>query len=173
MGLPLRASRCVPRARRCANVTLAAIKHRSKYAEYSSMRDERNIGEPGAPRERVAQNLAPFAAAAGLAVVLAPVGATIDWGQYAIAIGLGVLAGLIRLTPWQGALGGAREVFPSLVFLIGVAFLRSSAGGANSGIAVVALLPVFWTALHGDRRELCVVTVGVAVFFLAPPLLIG
>jgi diguanylate cyclase (GGDEF)-like protein len=37
----------------------------------------------------------------------------------------------------------------------------------------VALLPVFWTALHGDRRQLCVVTLGVAVFFLAPPLLVG
>ncbi len=138
-----------------------------------SMRDERDVGEPGAPRERVAQNLAPFAAAGGLAAALAPIGATVDWGQYTVAVGLGLLAGLIRLTPWQGGLGRAREVFPSLVFLIGVAFLRSSAGGANSGIAVVALLPVFWTALHGSRRELCVVTAGVAVFFLAPPLLIG
>lgn len=124
-------------------------------------------------RERVAQNLAPFAAAAGLAAMVTPVGATVDWGQYAVALCLGLLAGLIRLTPWQGTLGRAREVFPSLVFLTGVAFLRSSAGGANSGIAVVALLPVFWTALHGDRRQLCVVTLGVAVFFLAPPLLIG
>lgn len=154
-------------------MTFAAIKQRSKYAEYSGMRDERDTGELSAPTERVAKNLAPFAAAAVLAIALAPVGATIDWGQYAVAVGLSVLAGLIRLTPWQGALGSAREVFPSLVFLIGVAFLRSSAGGANSGIAVVALLPVFWTALHGDRRELCVVTLGVAVFFLAPPLLIG
>jgi diguanylate cyclase (GGDEF)-like protein len=127
----------------------------------------------GAPKERVAQNLAPFAAAAGLAAAVALVGTTIDWAQYAVAVGLGVLAGLIRLTPWQGVLGRAREVFPSLVFLTGVAFLRSSAGGANSGIAIVALLPVFWTALHGDRRQLCVVTAGVAVFFLAPPLLVG
>jgi len=137
------------------------------------MRDERDVREFDAPTERVAQNLAPFAAAAALAAVLAPVGATVDWGQYLVALGLGVLAGLIRLTPWQGALGRAREVFPSLVFLIGVAFLRSSAGGANAGVAVVALLPVFWTALHGNRRELCVVSAGVAVFFLAPPLLIG
>ncbi len=138
------------------------------------MRDARETAEPGERDERVAQSLAPFAAAAGLAAAAAPVGAGhIEWGQYAVAIALGALAGLIRMTPWQGALGGAREVFPSLVFLIGVAFLRSSAGGANSGIAVVALLPVFWTALHGNRRELCAVTFGVVVFFLAPPLLIG
>ncbi len=155
-------------------MTFSTIKQRPEYAEYSSMRDEKETGEPEAPRERVAQNLAPFAAAAALAAVAAPVGAGhVDWGEYALAVGLGVLAGLIRLTPWEGALGRAREVFPSLVFLIGVAFLRSSAGGANSGIAVVALLPVFWTALHGNRRELCVVSAGVAVFFLAPPLLIG
>ena len=137
------------------------------------MRDEANASG-NTPTERVAQNLAPFAAAAGLAAAVAPIGAsTVDWTQYAVALSLGVLAGLIRLTPWQGALGRAREIFPSLVFLIGVTFLRRSAGGANSGIAVVALLPVFWTALHGDRRQLCVVTLGVAVFFLAPPLLIG
>jgi diguanylate cyclase (GGDEF)-like protein len=137
------------------------------------MRSKKHTHGDGTPTERVAQNLAPFAAAAGLAAVVAHVGTTVDWMQYAVALGLGALAGLIRLTPWQGALGKAREVFPSLIFLIGVAFLRSSAGGANSGIAIVALLPVFWTALHGDRRQLCVVTVAVAVFFLAPPLLIG
>jgi hypothetical protein len=96
------------------------------------MRDEVNAGG-NVPTERVAQNLAPFAAAAGLAAAVAPMGApTVDWAQYAVALGLGALAGLIRLTPWQGALGRAREVFPSLVFLIGVAFLRHSSGGANS-----------------------------------------
>jgi diguanylate cyclase (GGDEF)-like protein len=137
------------------------------------MRDASHAGRDETPRDRVALNLAPFAAAAGLAAAVALVATRIDWGQYTLALGLGILAGLIRLTSLQGALGRAREVFPSLVFLIAVAFLRSSAGGANSGIAVVALLPVFWTALHGDRRQLCVVTLGVAVFFLAPPLLVG
>jgi diguanylate cyclase (GGDEF)-like protein len=126
-----------------------------------------------APIEHVAHNLLPFAAAAGLASGVALLADRIDWAQYGIALSLGVLAGLIRLTPWQGTLGRAREVFPSLVFLTGVAFLRSAAGGANSGIAVVSLLPVFWTALHGDRRQLCIVTAGLAVFFLGPPLTIG
>ena len=139
----------------------------------SSMQGGPHAGAENEPKERVAHNLAPFAGAAGLAAGVALVGTTVDWGQYAVAVGLGVLAGLIRLTPWQGVLGRAREIFPSLVFLTGVAFLRSSAGGANSGIAIVALLPVFWTALHGDRRQLCIVTVAVAVFFLAPPLVVG
>ncbi|HTA14416.1 MAG TPA: sensor domain-containing diguanylate cyclase [Solirubrobacteraceae bacterium] len=125
------------------------------------------------PVEHIALSLAPFAAAAALAAALALVGTTVDWTQYAAALGLGFLAGLVRLTRWKGALGKAEEVLPSLIFLGAVAFLRSSASGANAGVAVVALLPVFWTALYGDSRQLCVVTVGVAVFFLAPPLLVG
>jgi hypothetical protein len=137
------------------------------------MRDRRHVGAEDISTERVAQNLAPFAAAAALAASVALIATKIDWAQYTVALGLGVLTGLIRLTPLQGSLGKAREVFPSLVFLTAVAFLRSAAGGANSGIAVVALLPVFWTALHGDRRQLCVVAAGVAVFFLGPPLLVG
>jgi diguanylate cyclase (GGDEF)-like protein len=126
-----------------------------------------------APAERTRLNLAPFAAAAGLAAVVALIATKVDWAEYLIAITLGVLAGLVRLIPVRGSLAKAREIPPSLIFLAAVACLRSAAGGANSGIAVVALLPVFWTALYGDRRQLCVVTVGMAVFFLAPLVLIG
>jgi diguanylate cyclase (GGDEF)-like protein len=134
---------------------------------------EGDLDHEAAQAEHIAQNLAPFAAAAGLAAVVATVATTVDWGQYVAALGVGVLAGLVRLTPWRGALGRAREVLPSLIFLMAVALLRSAAGGANSGVAVVALLPVFWTALYGDRRQLCLVAAGVAVFFLAPPLFVG
>lgn len=126
-----------------------------------------------APVERTRLNLAPFAAAAGLAAIVALIATKVDWAQYSIAIALGVLAGLVRLIPVRGPLAKAREIPPSLIFLAAVAYLRSAAGGANSGIAVVALLPVFWTALYGDRRQLCVVTVGMAVFFLAPLVFIG
>jgi diguanylate cyclase (GGDEF)-like protein len=126
-----------------------------------------------APTERTRLNLAPFAGAAGLAAIVALIATKVDWAEYLAAIALGVLAGLVRLIPVRGRLAKAREIPPSLIFLAAVACLRSSAGGANSGIAVVALLPVFWTALYGDRRQLCVVTVGMAVFFLAPLVLIG
>jgi diguanylate cyclase (GGDEF)-like protein len=137
------------------------------------MRDGQRLDGDAAPTEHIAMNLAPFAAAAALASVVALVATTVNWTQYAVAVALGLLAGLVRLAPWQGAIVRAREVLPSLIFLTAVAFLRSSAGGANSGVAMVALLPVFWTALYGDRRQLCLVTVGVAVFFLAPLLLVG
>jgi diguanylate cyclase (GGDEF)-like protein len=125
------------------------------------------------PAERIRLSLAPFAAAAGLAAIVALIATKVDWVEYSGAIALGVLAGLVRLIPVRGLLAKAREIPPSLIFLAAVACLRSAAGGANSGIAVVALLPVFWTALYGDRRQLCVVTVGMAVFFLAPLVLIG
>jgi diguanylate cyclase (GGDEF)-like protein len=127
----------------------------------------------GAPRERIGMNLAPFAAAAGLAAVVATIATTVDWAEYLAAVALGVLAGLVRSIPVQGQLAKAREIPPSLIFLAAVACLRSAAGGANSGIAVVALLPVFWTALYGDRRQLCVVTAAMAVFFLAPLVFVG
>lgn len=137
------------------------------------MRDRRTLGEKAVEKEHVALNLAPFAAAAGLAAVVTVSASTVNWGDYAAAVILGVIAGFVRLTPWRGALTRAREVPPSLIFLVSVTFLRIAVGGANSGISVVALLPVFWTALYGDRRQLCVVTGGMAVFFLAPLLFVG
>ncbi len=123
---------------------------------------------------RTARNLAPFAVASVLAWGAVLISASIDWEQYALGAGLALVAGALRVAPLRGALATAREVFPSLIFLAGVALLRSSAGGANSGVAVVALLPVFQTALRtSDRRQLGAVTLGLAVFFLMPVLVIG
>jgi diguanylate cyclase (GGDEF)-like protein len=137
------------------------------------MQDRQTLGADAPGTEHVARNLAPFAAAASLAAVVAVVASKVDWVEYAAAIGLGVLAGLVRILRWPRSSAQVREIPPSLIFLAAVTLLRGSAGGSNSGVAVVALLPVFWTALYGDRRQLCVVTAGVAAFFLAPLLLVG
>lgn len=147
------------------------MRDRSELGKRSSRMEQ--LGECAEPAEHIALNLAPFAAAAGLAAVVTPIATKVDWPEYVAALILGILAGLVRLIPWRGALARATEIPPSLVFLASVAFLRSSGGGANSGIAVVALLPVFWTALYGDRPQLCVVTLAMAVFFLAPLLFVG
>jgi diguanylate cyclase (GGDEF)-like protein len=125
------------------------------------------------PPARIALNLAPFAGAWLLALGTVLTLSSIEWGQFAAAALLGMVAGLSRLAPWPSSLQGARETVPSLIFLCAVALLRSSGGGSNSGVAVVAMLPVFWTALHGNRRQLASVTVGLAVFFLAPLILVG
>jgi diguanylate cyclase (GGDEF)-like protein len=123
--------------------------------------------------DHAATSLRPFAAAAALAALATPIATTIQWPLYVAAIGFGVLAGALRLTRWHGRLDAVREVLPSLIFLVAVELMRSSAGGANSGIGIVALLPVFWTALHGDRRQLCLVVAAVALFFFAPLVLVG
>jgi len=129
----------------------------------------------GESARRTARDLAPFAGASVLAWATAPVGSSsVDWRLYWIAAALAALAGGLRIAPLRGPLTSAREVLPSLVFLMAVALLRSSAGGSLSGVSVVALLPVFYTALQtGERWQLGVVTIGVAVFFLAPVLLVG
>jgi diguanylate cyclase (GGDEF)-like protein len=137
------------------------------------MRGAQDLDGETAAAERIAPSLAPFAAAAGLAAVVALVGTTVDWTQYAVALGLGIFAGLVRLTLWRQMPRGVREILPCLIFLTAVAFLRSATGGVSSGIGVVAMLPVFWTALHGDRRQLCLATAGVTMLFLAPLLLKG
>ncbi len=59
------------------------------------------------PRERVTAertrlSLAPFAAAAGLAAIVALIATKVDWAEYLAAIALGVLAGLVRLIPVRG-----------------------------------------------------------------------
>jgi diguanylate cyclase (GGDEF)-like protein len=132
------------------------------------------MSDQSAPRRVAARNLAPFLGASLFGWITVIMGSTIDWPEYALAAGLASLAGIWRLLPLQGAIARAREVPPSLIFLCAVALLRDSAGGVNSGMAILALLPVFYTALStSERRQLAVVMVGVTVFFLAPILLVG
>ncbi|MGH7635655.1 MAG: hypothetical protein ACRENC_18140, partial [Gemmatimonadaceae bacterium] len=83
-----------------------------------------------------------------------------------------LLAGVLRTTvPWRITAGG---VSSSLVFLAAVAMLRSSAGGINSGVGIVSLIPVFYASLYSRKAlQLYVVLAGVAVFDIAPILLVG
>jgi diguanylate cyclase (GGDEF)-like protein len=122
-----------------------------------------------------ARQQAPFAAAAALGWIAMLVGTSLHWGQYALSVGLLAIALAI---PFAGAAGGrlkrAPVVIGSLVLLIALALLRNSAGGSTSGVSVLALIPVFYTALNTQsRRQLVVILAGVALFYLAPMLLIG
>ena len=126
---------------------------------------------PDAGRGSYAFRVAPFAAAAVLVWAAVIVGSSIDWALYALSVALLLLAGAVRFTPFGRRFEGALS---SLVFLGAVAVLRDSAGGSGSGVAVVSLIPVFYTALYGRRlRWLCAVLGGVAVFYLAPIVLVG
>jgi diguanylate cyclase (GGDEF)-like protein len=122
---------------------------------------------------RAARHLIPFVGASLLAWVAVPVGSSMKWGEYAISAGLAVLAGALGTLPLRGIWAKAREAIPSLIFLIAIALLRDSAGGINSAVGVLALLPVFYTALYSDRAQLCAVLIGMATLFLAQNLLVG
>jgi diguanylate cyclase (GGDEF)-like protein len=133
------------------------------------------MGLDSTRRVPLSLSLAPFAAAAVLAWVAVIVGSSINWTLYGVAAALLVLSGALaavhararREEPLWGALS-------PLVFLGAVALLRSSAGGINSGAAVVSLIPVFYTALYSEsRRQLYVVLAGMTVFYLAPIILVG
>jgi diguanylate cyclase (GGDEF)-like protein len=67
--------------------------------------------------------------------------------------------------PWR-KLPRAFRVVPSLLFLISVALLRDASGDAAAGVGALALVPVFWMALHGSRAQLLVVIAGVCAFIL-------
>ena len=115
----------------------------------------------------------PFGGATLLAFMLVPIGWHVKWPEYvmALALTLAVFTG-IALTRWQRVPSGVRLV-PPAVFLCAAALLRDSGGGLGSGIATLALLPVFWVALHGTRAGLWLVVLGVATFLAVPVLAIG
>jgi len=116
------------------------------------------------------RNVAPFAIAALLAWLSVPIATSVDWTEYAIATLLLALCGI------SGALlrSGIARVVPSLVFLAALGLLRDSGGGITSGASAVAIVPVFYVALHSEsRRDLYVLLAGLAVFYIAPILIVG
>jgi diguanylate cyclase (GGDEF)-like protein len=134
-----------------------------------SLKASKQTGYPA----QTARRLIPFVGASLLAWIAVPIDSSMNWGVYAVSAGLAIIAGTWRIVPLRGAMAKAREAIPSLTFLIAVALLRDSAGGINSAVGVLALLPVFYTALYSDRLQLCAVLTGMATLFLAQNLLVG
>jgi diguanylate cyclase (GGDEF)-like protein len=117
--------------------------------------------------------MAPFFGASLLAWIAVPIGSPMHWGIYAASVGMATFAGVLGIVPLGRTLGKAREMIPSLVFLLAIALLRDSAGGVNSAVGTLALLPVFYTALYSTRAQLCTVLVGMTTVLFAQNLLIG
>ena len=93
----------------------------------------------------------------------------------AILLAVGLSAGIVAaaaFAPWH-RLPRVAEVVPPLAYFVVIALLRESQGGATSGYASLAMLPVFWLALYGNRRELAIGIAGLAATFLAPLALVG
>jgi diguanylate cyclase (GGDEF)-like protein len=77
-----------------------------------------------------------------------------------------------RWAPWE-RLPGWVQVLPMLSCVGVVALLRHAEGGAASAESALSMVPVFWCALYGTRRQLAVVIAGVAAMFVVPRVLIG
>jgi diguanylate cyclase (GGDEF)-like protein len=122
---------------------------------------------------RLVREIAPFAATALLGFALVPIGNDVDWSGYALAAALSVaIVGAGVLVPWR-KLPFALTVLPPLLSLVAVALLREAGGGARAGVGMLALLPVFWLALHGSRLQLLVVIAALFPLFLGPIVLSG
>jgi diguanylate cyclase (GGDEF)-like protein len=122
---------------------------------------------------RLVREFAPFAATALLGFALVPIGNRVDWTGYVLAAALSVAivcAGVF--VPWR-RLPRALSAVPPVLALIVVALLRDAGGGATAGVGILALLPVFWLALHGTRAQLLVVIAALFPLFLGPILVSG
>jgi diguanylate cyclase (GGDEF)-like protein len=129
---------------------------------------------PAFAREGLLRRAAPFLGAMLLALCVYPLPPT---GNEPTALaGAAVLSALIVLValfaPWP-RLPRFAEVVPPVAYFVVIALLRESDGAARSAYAVLAMLPVFWLALYGSRRELGIAIAAVAAVFLTPPFLVG
>ena len=94
--------------------------------------------------------------------------------HYGLLGGAGALTLVIALiavrAPWE-QLPGWGPCTLAFAYLVVVALLR--AAGGPSGVASMALLPVFWLALCGTRRQLWCLLIGVLLIFVVPLMLVG
>ncbi len=120
------------------------------------------------------RDFAPFAGASALAWITVPIGTHVEWLEYGLSVALlGAVVGLRFLVPTRLRAGWWRVV-PTLVFLAALGLLRNAGGGIGSAASAVAIVPVFFTALQSDaHKELYAVLVGLAIFYIAPILLVG
>jgi diguanylate cyclase (GGDEF)-like protein len=126
---------------------------------------------PARDRFASVRSSAPFALAALLAWVTVPIATSVDWTEYALASALLVLCGICHELLSDSGIG---RIAPELIFLAALGLLRNSGGGIASGASAVAIVPVFYVALHSEsRRDLYVLLTGLAVFYIAPILIVG
>jgi diguanylate cyclase (GGDEF)-like protein len=124
------------------------------------------------PRTWSSRTYLPFVAvtAFGFLLAFAPGRGVAAWA-WLIAGCLALLSGGWRLVEYRHQRPSG--LLSSMLFLAGVGFLRQSVHGTSGGLGILVMLPLLWTALEGNRRQLLIVTVAVAVTLLAPQVLVG
>lgn len=127
----------------------------------------------GLRRADLRRRAAPFAALifAGLLVAALP---PFDRAAPLAAAGALFVALVVggMLVPWA-RMPGWLQLVPLLTCLALVGLLRDAEGGAASAESALALVPVFWCALYGTRRQLGVLIAAVAAMFVVPRLTVG
>ena len=115
--------------------------------------------------------VAGFALLAAAAVAVNPQGS--NW--WLVGLAASVLAGMAAVA----ALAPARTEAAwlplglALAALLAVALLRESQGGSASGYSPLAILAVVWVAVVADRRSVRLATIGAALMFALPLLVVG
>ena len=79
---------------------------------------------------------------------------------------------LTLLTPWD-RLPQAAQIVPPLLYLASVMLLREAHGGASSGYAPWAFVPVIWVALYGVWWQLAAMIAFVGIGLALPILVVG
>jgi diguanylate cyclase (GGDEF)-like protein len=111
--------------------------------------------------------LIPSFAAAFLpfALIWLPAG---DWKMWptlaSFALTIAIALASLRV-PWERLPRWTRAL-PAFAYL--VAFLLLRMAGGPSGVAPMALLPIFWLAVYGSPRQLWLLLAGVSVVLLTP-----
>ncbi len=120
-------------------------------------------------RTRLLHRSAPFLGVMMLALAVLPLPPDGDRPNVVLlAVGLSALiVAAAALVPWA-RLPRYAEVVPPLSYFVVIALLRESQGGADSGYAALAMMPVFWLALYGTRSQLAIGISGLAAMFLTP-----
>jgi diguanylate cyclase (GGDEF)-like protein len=128
----------------------------------------------GLDRRGLTRRAAPFMALILAGFLVVPLPGTRDRAGPILAAGAVFIALVtsVPLLPWK-RLPDCAQVLPMLGCLAVVALLREAEGGAASSESALALVPVFWCALYGTRRQLGVVIAGVAMIFIVPRILVG
>jgi diguanylate cyclase (GGDEF)-like protein len=114
--------------------------------------------------------LSPFLGfgTAGTLAVLAINSASVTAAGFAtLTLAFALFVGIVVLLPWE-RLPTSWQVAAPLASVLLIAVARDVAGGPPSGLAVLLLLPITWSAVYGPGREVWVV-VAVAVVALVIP----
>jgi signal transduction histidine kinase/DNA-binding response OmpR family regulator len=125
-------------------------------------------------RSGLVRRTAPFVAPVLLAFVLLPLPPHGDRPApiIAAALILALVAVAVAALPWK-RLPTWSQVIPPLAVCLAIGLLRDGAGGAGSGFAALALLPVIWLALYGMRLHLAIGITAPVVMLAAPVIAVG